>query len=98
MIDQEFVNTLVLTVLTAGPVGTAPYNAALAQLQNDAANVRAKMSTSDGKQLVGVTSGMSATWTAGLTLQDLLGAYQQALARLLGMAPIVRRTSARFAE
>jgi hypothetical protein len=98
MVDQELVNTLVQTVIIAGAPGSAGYNQALAQLQADAAAVRAKLSASDGKQLVGVIAGESATWTAGMALQDLLGAYTQALMRLQGMAPIVRRTSARFLE
>ncbi len=98
MVDQELVNTLVQTVLIAGPVGSAQYNAALAQLQSDAASVRAKLSATDGKQLIGVASGASASWTPGGTLQDLLGAYTQALMKLQGMMPIVRRTSARFLE
>ena len=98
MVDQELVNSLVRTVRRAGPVGSDAYNAAYAQLVTDEANVRAKLSATDGKQLIGVASGASASWTPGGTLQDLLGAYGQALDRLDGAIPIVRRTSARFLE
>ena len=96
MVDQEFVNTLVNGVLLAGAPGSPEYQAALNQLIADQATVRAKISASDGKQVVSVTSGESVAWSAPMTLQDSLGAYTQAIMRLRGMFPVVRRTSARF--
>jgi hypothetical protein len=98
MVDQELVSTLVQTVLIAGPTGSAGYNAALAQLKADAAAARAKLSSGFGKQLVGMSAGSAATWAPGTTIQDLAGAYTQALMRLNSMVPIVRITSGRFFE
>ena len=96
MVDQEFVKSLIDGVILAGAPGSAPYQAALNQLIATQAGLLAKIQAGDGKQVVSVTSGESVAWSAPMTLQDSLGAYTQAIMRLQGMFPVVRRTSARF--
>lgn len=98
MIDPELVSTFISDVQLAGAVGSAEYNAALAQLEADAATARAKLRASLGKNLVGMSAGSAATWQVDEQLKDLVGAYNQALKILAGMVPIVRVTSGRFYE
>jgi len=96
MVDLEFVKSLKDGVLLAGAPGSTAYQAALNQLITTQAALLAKINAGDGKQVVSVTSGESAAWTAPMALHDSLGAYTRAIMELQGMFPIVRRTSARF--
>lgn len=93
-IDRQFVSSKVREVLRAGPAG--PGNPAYAQLVADLAAVSAKISATDGKQVISVNAGESVSWQPGDKLQDLYGAYLQALDWLDGKTPIVRQTTSVF--
>jgi hypothetical protein len=96
MVDLEFVKSLKDGVLQAGAPGSTAYQAALNQLIATQAGLLAKIGAGDGKQVVSVTSGESAAWSAPMTLHDSYGCYTRAINELMGLFPIVRRTSARF--
>ena len=95
-INQQFVSSKVREVLRAGPANSS--NPLYAQLKADLAAVSAKISAGQGKQVVSVNAGESASWQLppNTDLFDLHGAYSAALDWLDGATPLVRQTTSIF--
>lgn len=93
-IDQQFVWSLVRGVQRAGPIGSG--NQPYVQLQANEAALLAKISATDGRQVVSVSAGEGASWQVSGSLQDLYGAYSLALDWVEGRTPLVKRTTSVF--
>lgn len=98
-IDQDLVRTLVNDVLLAGPAPSGPTdtsNAAFVQLVAARNAAQAQIYASQGRQVTSANAGESVSWQTDGKLQDLYGAYSQAVQKLCGRMTIVRETSAVF--
>ena len=102
--QRQFAYDLKIDVLSRayqlGQPGNPDYEAALkaglGQLQNDRDKIRAAISAGGGKQVLSVNAGESVTWSAPMSLQAQLGAYNRAIIELMGLTYIQNRTTARF--